>query len=146
MGSRSFGDQSVFNIKRTGTTQSASVPLKLSAQAPRCVNGLSPGKLPYNGMSYRGTVCDSAKNKEKFLTLEKHHKTRPSKMEIYHRDHWVKIVHLAPQNNLTKGNDENTAIGWISHIGRIIKRMHPVTPAIAPKARRPWLHEIYFRA
>ena len=77
MGWRSFGDQSVFNIKRTGTTQSASVPLKLSAQAPRCVNGLSPGKLPYNGMSYRGTVCDSAKNKEKFLTLEKHHKIKP---------------------------------------------------------------------
>ena len=67
-------------------------------------------------------------------------------MEIYHRDHWIIIVHMAPRNNLTKGTDENTAIGWISHIGRIVKRMLPVTPAFAPKARRLWLHKIYFRA
>ena len=46
----------------------------------------------------------------------------------------------APRNNLTKETDENIAIGWISHIGRIVRRMLPVTPDFAPKAQRPWLH------
>ena len=91
----------------------------------------------------------------KYLKKERHlqknqiqalFKTRPSKMEIYHRDHWIIIVHTASWNNLTKGTDENTAIGWISHIGKIVKRMLPVTPAFAPKARRSGLHKIYFSA
>ena len=42
--------------------------------------------------------------------------TRPSKMEIYHRDHWIIIVHMATWKDLTKGTEENTAIDWISHI------------------------------
>ena len=72
--------------------------------------------------------------------------TRPSKMEIYHRDNWIIIVHMAPRNNLTKWTDENTAIGWISHIGKIVKRMLTVTPAFAPKAQGSGLHKIYFCA
>ena len=61
-------------------------------------------------------------------------------MEIYHRDHWAIIVHMAPWYDLTKGTEENTSIDLISHIGRIVKRVLPVTPAFAPKARRLRTH------
>ena len=67
-------------------------------------------------------------------------------MEIYHRDHWAIIVHMAPWYDLTKGTEENTSIDLISHIGRIVKRVLPVTPAFTPLTLRLWLHEIYFHA
>ena len=63
-------------------------------------------------------------------------------MEIYHRDHWIIIVLMATWKDLTKGTEENTAIDWISHIGRIVKRVLPVTPAFTPLALRPWLHKV----
>ena len=52
--------------------------------------------------------------------------TRPSKMEIYHRDHWIIIVHMATWKDLTKWNEENTIMDWINHMGRIVKRVFPV--------------------
>ena len=53
-------------------------------------------------------------------------RTRPSKMKIYHRDHWITIVHMATWKDLTKWNEENTMMDWINHIGRIVKRVFPV--------------------
>ena len=67
-------------------------------------------------------------------------------MEIYHRDHWAIIVHMAQWYDLIKGTEENTSIDWISHIGRILKRVLPMTPAFTPLALRLWLHKIYFQA
>ena len=78
--------------------------------------------------------------------FQRRRKTRPSKMEIYHRDNWIMIVHMAPWYHLTQGTEENTAIDWTSHIGRIVKRVLPVTPAFTPLALRLWLHKIYFHA
>ena len=46
-------------------------------------------------------------------------------MEIYHRDHWIIIVHMAIWKDLTKLNEENTIIDWIIHMGRIVKRVLP---------------------
>ena len=53
-------------------------------------------------------------------------KTRPSKMEIYHRDNWIIIVHMATWKDLTKWNEENTIMDWINHMERIAKRVLPV--------------------
>ena len=47
-------------------------------------------------------------------------------MEIYHRDHWIIIVHMATWKDLTKWNEENTIMDWINHMGRIVKRVFPV--------------------
>ena len=47
-------------------------------------------------------------------------------MEIYHRDHWIIIVHTATWKDLTKWNEENTIMDWINHVGRIVKRVFPV--------------------
>ena len=48
-------------------------------------------------------------------------------MEIYHRDHWIMIVHMDTWKDLTNWNEENTMIDWINHMGRIVKRVFPVT-------------------
>ena len=47
-------------------------------------------------------------------------------MEIYHRDHWIIIVHTATWKDLTKWNEENTMMDWINHMGRIVKRVFPL--------------------
>ena len=47
-------------------------------------------------------------------------------MEIYHRDHWIIIVHTATWKDLTKWNEENTMIDWINHMGRIVKHVFPM--------------------
>ena len=47
-------------------------------------------------------------------------------MEIYHRDHWIIIVHMAIWKDLTKWNEEDTIIDCINHMGRIVKRVFPV--------------------
>ena len=47
-------------------------------------------------------------------------------MEIYHRDHWIIIVHMAIWKDLTKWNEGNTVMNWINHMGRIVKRVFPV--------------------
>ena len=44
-------------------------------------------------------------------------------MEIYHRDNWIIIVHMAKWKDLTKWNEENTIMDWINHI---VKRVFPV--------------------
>ena len=46
-------------------------------------------------------------------------------MEIYHRDNWIIIVHMAIWKDLTKLNEENTIIDWIIHMGRIVKCVLP---------------------
>ena len=43
-------------------------------------------------------------------------RTRPSKMEIYHRDYWIIIVHMAIWKDLTKWNEENTVMDGINHM------------------------------
>ena len=58
-------------------------------------------------------------------------------MEIYHRDHWIIIVHMATWKDLTKLNEENKIIDWINHMGMIVKGMLPWTSAFAPLALRP---------
>ena len=47
-------------------------------------------------------------------------------MEIYHRDHWIMVVHMATWKDLTKENEENKMMDWINHMGRIVKRVFPV--------------------
>ena len=47
-------------------------------------------------------------------------------MEIYHRDHWIIVVHTATWKDLTKWNEENTIIDWINHMGMIVERVFPV--------------------
>ena len=47
-------------------------------------------------------------------------------MEIYHRDHWIMVVHMATWKDVTVPNEENTKIDWINHMGRIVKRVFPV--------------------
>ena len=47
-------------------------------------------------------------------------------MEIYHRDHWIIIVHMATWKDLTKWNEENTTMDWINYIGRMVKRVFAV--------------------
>ena len=44
-------------------------------------------------------------------------------MEIYHRDHWIIIVHMATWKDLTKWNEENTTMDWINYVGRMVKRV-----------------------
>ena len=41
-------------------------------------------------------------------------------MEIYHRDHWIIIVHMAIWKDLTKWNEENTIFHWINYMGRMV--------------------------
>ena len=62
----------------------------------------------------------------KFSRRWKLDKTRPSKMEIYHRDNWIIIVHMATWKDLTKWNEENTIMNWINHMERIVKCVFPV--------------------
>ena len=64
--------------------------------------------------------------------------TRPSKMEIYHRDHWIIIVHTATWKDLTKWNEENTISDWINHMGRIVEHVFP-----KPSARWPAYEKDY---
>ena len=47
-------------------------------------------------------------------------------MEIYHRDHWIIIVHTATWKDLTKWNEENTIIDWINHMGSSVKHVFPM--------------------
>ena len=47
-------------------------------------------------------------------------------MEIYHRDNWIIIVHMATWKDLTKWNEENTIMDWINHMGRMVKRVFAV--------------------
>ena len=47
-------------------------------------------------------------------------------MEIYHRDHWIIIVHMAIWKDFNKWNEENTKMDWINHMGRIVKHVIPV--------------------
>ena len=47
-------------------------------------------------------------------------------MEIYHRDHWIMVVHMATWKDVTIPNEENTIINWINLMGRIVKRAFPV--------------------
>ena len=47
-------------------------------------------------------------------------------MEIYHRDNWIIIVHMATWKDLTKWNEENTIMNWINHMERIVKCVFPV--------------------
>ena len=47
-------------------------------------------------------------------------------MEIYHRDHWIIIVHMATWKDLTKWNEDNTIMDWINHMGRMVKRVFAV--------------------
>ena len=49
-------------------------------------------------------------------------------MEIYHRDHWIIIIHTAKWKDLTRWNEENTIIDWINHMGRIVEHMFPMPP------------------
>ena len=37
-------------------------------------------------------------------------------MEIYHRDCWIIIVHMAIWKDLTKWNEENTVMDGINHM------------------------------
>ena len=48
-------------------------------------------------------------------------------MKIYHQDHWITIFHMATWKDLTKGIEENKYIDWISHVGRIVKRVLPIS-------------------
>ena len=64
---------------------------------------------------YKTEQCNVAINKEKSENIceqfiMKLCLTRQSKMEIYHRDHWIIIVHTAIWKDLTKLNEENTII------------------------------------
>ena len=56
-------------------------------------------------------------------------------MEIYHRDHWIIIVHMATWKDLTKLNEENTIKNWINHMGRIVKRVFPVPSRLQRKGQ-----------
>ena len=60
--------------------------------------------------------------------------TRPSKMEIYHRDHWIIIVHIAIWKDFNKWNEENTKIGLDQSYGE--DRQACDSCAFAPSARR----------
>ena len=42
-------------------------------------------------------------------------------MEIYHRDHWIMVVHMATWKDVTIPNEENTIINWINLMVRIVK-------------------------
>ena len=44
-------------------------------------------------------------------------------MEIYHRGHWIIIVHTATWKDLTKWNEENTIVDWINNMGRIVEHV-----------------------
>ena len=61
--------------------------------------------------------------------------TRPSKMEIYHRDNWIIIVHMATWKDLTKWNEENTTMDWINYIGRMVKRVFAVPSRLQREGR-----------
>ena len=54
-------------------------------------------------------------------------------MEIYHREHWIIIVHMATWKDLAKWNEENTIMDWINHMGRIIERVFPVPSLLQRK-------------
>ena len=59
--------------------------------------------------------------------------------DIYHRDHWIVIVHMATWKDFTKWNEKNTIIDWIDHMGKIVKRVFPVPSclrAFSAKAMR----------
>ena len=58
-------------------------------------------------------------------------------MEIYHRDNWIIIVHMATWKDLTKWNEENTIIDWNNYVGRIIKHVFPMLSRLR---REGWRH------
>ena len=47
-------------------------------------------------------------------------------MEIYHRDHWIMVVHKAKWKDVTIPNEENTIIDWINHMGSIVEHVFPM--------------------
>ena len=57
-------------------------------------------------------------------------------MEIYHRDHWIIIVHMAIWKDLTKWNEENTIIDWINHMGRIVVHVFPMPSRLRREGQR----------
>ena len=63
-------------------------------------------------------------------------KTRPSKIKIYHRDHWIIIVHMATWKDLTKWNEENTIIDWNNYVGRIVKHVFPMILRLRREGQR----------
>ena len=59
-------------------------------------------------------------------------------MEIYHRDHWIIIVHMTTSNDLTIWNEENTIIDWINHLGRIVKHVFSKPSRLRREGRGPF--------
>ena len=59
-------------------------------------------------------------------------------MEIYHRDHWIIIVHMTTWNDLTIWNEENTIIDWINHLGRIVKHVFSKPSRLRCEGRGPF--------
>ena len=57
-------------------------------------------------------------------------------MEIYHRDHWIMVVHMATWKDVTIPNEENTIINWINLMGRIVKRAFLCLRAFSANAMR----------
>ena len=63
-------------------------------------------------------------------------------MEIYHRDHWIMIVHMAKWKDLTKWNGENTIIDLINHMGRIVEHVYHM-PSRLRREDRPAYEKDY---
>ena len=57
-------------------------------------------------------------------------------MEIYHRDHWIIIVHTATWKDLTKWNEKNTIIDWTNHMGRIVEYVFPMPSRLRREGQR----------
>ena len=74
--------------------------------------------------------------KKGLLFASLHIETRPSKMEIYHRDNWIIIVHTATWKDLTKWNEENTIIDWNNYVGRIVKHVFPMLSRLRREGQR----------
>ena len=84
-------------------------------------------KTPINELTlFLNTSC---RNTKKFVAFSPN-KTRPSKMEIYHRDHWIIIVHTATWKDLTKWNEENTINDWINHMEGMVKHVSSMLASI----------------
>ena len=61
--------------------------------------------------------------------------TRPSKMEVYHRDFIVHTGHIELFEQRDWREQQNI-IDWVNHIGRIVKHMLPAMSNFSPSARR----------
>ena len=57
-------------------------------------------------------------------------------MEIYHRDHWIMVVHMATWKDVTIPNEENTIINWINLMVRIVKLAFLCLRAFSANAMR----------